>query len=143
LGRFVREGEKLPPIYYYSKGEKIMSMNLAELGLVLCQEFDQRELELNTLHSEIRTRVKNDREELSKLSNVDRANQMKAQKQIMEDASGLLDKYRVERVTLAQVLKTNEVSQIGEMNSWAREREEELKGWYKAGGYMLRKRTGR
>jgi hypothetical protein len=118
-------------------------MNLAELGLVLCQEFDQRELELNTLHSEIRTRVKNDREELSKLSNVDRANQMKAQKQIMEDASGLLDKYRVERVTLAQVLKTNEVSQIGEMNSWAREREEELKGWYKAGGYMLRKRTGR
>ena len=116
-----------------------MSMNLAELGLVLCQEYDQREHELNTLHSEIRTRVKSDREELSKLSNVERANQMKAQKKIMEDARGLLDKYRVERATLTQVLKANEVSQIGEMNSWARERAEELKGWYKAGGYMLRK----
>lgn len=116
-----------------------MSMNLAELGLVLCQEFDQRELELNTLHSEIRTRVQNDREELSKLTNVDRANQMKIQKQIVEDASGLLNKYRGERATLVQVLKSNEVSQIGEMKSWASEREEELKGWYKAGGYMVRK----
>lgn len=137
-----------------------MSINLAELGRVLCQEFDQREHELKTLHSEIRTRVKNDRAELSKLSKVDRSNQMKAQKQIVGDASGLLDKYRVERATLAQVLKANEVSQMGEMNSWARERDEELKGWYsagrymlrrpeeskvghKAGGYMLRKRIGR
>ena len=116
-----------------------MSMNLAELGLVLCQEFDQRELELNTLHSEIRTRVKNDREELSKLNNLDRANQMKDQKKIMEDASGLLNKYRVERAALGQLLKANDVSQFAEMNSWAREREEELKGWYKAGRYMLRK----
>lgn len=117
----------------------MMSMNLSELGLVLCQEFDQREHELKTLHSGIRTRVKTDREELSKLSNVDRANQMKAQKQIKADAGGLLDKYRAERETLVQVLKANEVSQIGEMNSWARERAEELKGWYKAGRYMLRK----
>jgi len=116
-----------------------MSMNLAELGLVLCQEFDQRELELNTLHSEIRARVKNDREELSKLNSVDRANQMKAQKQIMEDSRGLLAKYSAERAALAQVMKANEVAQIGEMNSWAKEREEELKGWYKAGSYMLRK----
>lgn len=117
----------------------MMSMNLAELGLVLCQEFDQREHELKTLHSEIRTRVKNDRAELYKLSNVDRTNQMEAQKQIVGDASGLLNKYRVERATLVKVLKGNEVSQIGEMNSWAREREEDLKGWYKAGRYMLRK----
>ena len=116
-----------------------MSLNLAELGLVLCQEFDQRELELNTLHSEIRTRVKNDREELSKLTNVDHVNQMKDQKKIMEDARGLLDKYRADRATLVEVLKANVVSQIGEMNSWAGEREEELRGWYKAGGYMLRK----
>ena len=137
-----------------------MSINLAELGRVLCQEFDQREHELKTLQSEIRTRVKNDRAELSKLSMDDRSNQMKAQKQILGDASGLLDKYRVERVDLAKVQRANDVSQSDEMNSWVRECDEELKGWYSAGrymlkspekskvghkpeGYMLRKRTGR
>lgn len=120
-----------------------MIMNLAELGRVLCQEFDQREHELKTLHSEIRTRVENDRKELSKLSKVNRANQMKDQKQIVKDAIGLLDKYRVEMATLEQELKAKEVSQMGEMKSWASERAVELKGWYKAGGYMLRKRTGR
>ncbi|TGE34898.1 hypothetical protein E4K67_28245 [Desulfosporosinus fructosivorans] len=138
----------------------MMSINLSELGRVLCREFDQREHELKTLHSEIRTKVKKDRAELYKLSDVDRNNQMKAQEQIVGDASGLLDKYRVERATLVKVLKGNEVSQIGEMNTWAREREEDLKGWYKAGryilgkpeeskgehengGYILRKRIGR
>ena len=143
----------------------MMSINLAELGRVLCQEFDQREHELKTLHSEIRTRVKSDREELSKLSDVDRANQIKAQEKILEDTRRLLDKYSVEIETLAQELTDNEVLLIGEMNSWARERAGELKGWYQAGrhmsrkpeepkggykseghksmGYMLRKRTGR
>jgi hypothetical protein len=125
------------------KRRKTMSMNLAELGLVLCREFDQRELELKTLHSEIRTKVKNGREELSKLGDVERANQMKYQKKIMEDASGLLDQYRVERKTMEQSLKADRVSQIDEMKTWVNERGEELKGWSEAEGYMLRKRTGR
>lgn len=117
----------------------MMSMNLAELGRVICREFDQREHELETLHSEIRTRVINDREELVELREVDRANLWKAQKQILGDASSLLVQYRVERVTMAQVLKANVVSQIKEMDSWAKEREEELKGWHKAGEYMSKK----
>lgn len=130
-----------------------MSMNLAELGAVLCREFDQREQVLKTLHLEIRTKVKRNQEELSKLSNIDRKNRIEDRKKIMDDANSLLNKYRVERATLAQL-------QIGEMISWAKEREEELEGWYKAvrymlrkseestgehkaGGYKLRKRTGR
>lgn len=117
----------------------MMSMNLAELGRVLCQEFDQRGLELNTLHSEIRTKVINDRKELVKLRNVDRANQQTARTQILEDTSGLLDKYRVERKTMEQGLKADRVSQINEMRTWVNERGEELKGWYEAGGYMVRK----
>ena len=117
----------------------MMSMNLAELGRVICQEFDQREHELKTLHSEIRTRVGNDWEELAKLREADRANQWKAQTQILEDARGLLGQYSVERATMAQVLKANVVSQIHEMDSWAKERGEELKGWHKAGVHMARK----
>jgi hypothetical protein len=120
-----------------------MSMNLAELGLVLCREFDQRELELKTLHSEIWTKVKNGREELSKLSDVERASQMKNQKKIIEDTCSLLDKYRAERKTMEQGLKADRVSQIDEIKTWVNERGEELKGWSEAGGYMLRKRTGR
>ncbi|WP_407312194.1 hypothetical protein [Desulfosporosinus sp. SB140] len=121
----------------------MMSMNLTELGRVLCQELDQRELELNTLHSEIRKKVINDQKELVKLQDVDRINQQKARTQIQEDVRGLLDKYRVERKTMEQVLKGDRVLQINEMKTWANERGEELKGWYKAGRYLLRKRTGR
>ena len=117
----------------------MMSMNLAELGRVLCHEFDQRGLELNTLHSEIRTKVINDREELAKLRNVDQANLQIARTQILEDTSGLLNKYRVERKTMEEGLKTDRVSQIDEMKTWVNEREEELKGWYKAGRYMAKK----
>lgn len=120
-----------------------MSMNLAELGRVIGQEFDQRELELKPLHSGIRTKVINDREKLVKLRDVDRTNQQMARTQIREDISGLLDKYSVERKTMEQVLKNDRVSQIDEMKTWANERGEELKGWYEAGGYLLRKRIGR
>jgi hypothetical protein len=140
----------------------MMSMNLAELGRVLSQEFDQRGLELNTLHSEIRAKVINDREELFKLRNADQASQQLVRAQILEDTMGLLNKYRVERKTMEQVLKADRISQIEEMKTWFNERGEELKGWYKAGmymagkpkkeeakgghidgGYMARKRTGR
>jgi hypothetical protein len=55
----------------------------------------------------------------------------------------LLDKYRVERKTMERGLKADRVSQIVEMKTWVNERGEELKGWYEAGGYLLRKRTGR
>jgi len=120
-----------------------MSMNLAELGRVLCQEFDQRKLELNTLHSEIRTKVTSDRKELVKLRNVDSANQQIARKQILDDTGSLLEKYKIERKTMEQGLQADRVSQIDEIRTWVNERGEELKGWYKAGGYMLRKRTGR
>lgn len=119
----------------------MMSMSLAELGHVLCQEFDQREHELRTLQSEIRTRVKNDREELSEQRKVDHTNQLKAQKQIFEDASKLLDNYRVERADLAKVLKSNVESQIVEMMAWGKEHEEELLGWHNAGEYILSKRV--
>jgi hypothetical protein len=139
LGR----GRDSLPFIYYSKGEKKMIMNLAELGRVLCHEFDQRGLELNTLHSEIRTKVIKDRDELVKLRNVDRANQQMATTQILDDTCGLLDKYRVERKTMERGLKADRVSQIVEMKTWVNERGEELKGWYEAGGYLLRKRTGR
>jgi len=118
-------------------------MNLAELGLGLCKEFDQRKLELNTLHTEIQTQVKNDRKELVDLLNVDRVNQQIARTQTLEDTIGLLDKYRVERKTMEQGLKADGVSQIDEMKTWVNERVDELKGWYEAGGYLLRKRTGR
>ena len=117
----------------------MMSMNLAELGHVLCQEFDQRELELKTLHTEIRTKVINDRKELFKLREVDLANQTLARRQILEETSGLLNKYRVEKKTMEQTLKANRATQIDEMKTWLNERGEELKGWHKAGGYMLRK----
>ncbi|MDR3601809.1 MAG: hypothetical protein P4L49_15215 [Desulfosporosinus sp.] len=117
----------------------MMSMNLAKLGRVICQEFDQRGLELNTLHSEIRTKVINDREELISLRNADRTNQQIARTRIMEDTSGLLDKYSVERKTMEQGLKADSVAQINEMKTWVNEQSEELKGWYKAGEYLLRK----
>jgi len=116
-----------------------MSINLAELGRVLCQEFDQRKLELTTLHTEIRTKVINDQKELVKLRSVDHDNQKIAKTQILKDTSGLLDKYRVERKTMEQGLKADRVSQIKETKTWINERGEELKGWYEAGGYMLRK----
>jgi|GEM_PF-1763559 len=117
----------------------MMSINLAELGRGLCQEFDQRQLELNTLHSEVRTKVITDQKELVKLRNVDRDNQQKAKTQILEDTSGLLDKYRAERKTMVQGLKADRVSQIDEIRTWINKRGEELKGWYEAGGYMLRR----
>ena len=120
-----------------------MGMNLAELGRVLCQEFEQRNLELNTLHTEIRTKVINDRKEIVSLRSVDLGNQKKARTQILEDTSGLLDKYRVERKTMEEGLKADGVSQINEMKTWINERGEELRGWYEAGEFMLRKRTGR
>jgi len=116
-----------------------MSMDLAELGAVLCDEFDQRELELKTIQLETRTKVKRNQEELAKLSQGDRENQMKARKIMLDEANSLLNKYRADRATLAKSLKANEASQIGEMISWAKEREEEMKGWYKAARYMLRK----
>ncbi|MCO1604097.1 hypothetical protein [Desulfosporosinus nitroreducens] len=116
-----------------------MSINLAELGRVLCQEFDQRQLELNTLHTEVRKKVINEQKELVKLRNVDSDNQQIAKKQILEDASGLLDKYRADRKTMVQGLKAERVSQINEIKTWINERGEELKGWYEAGGYMSRK----
>ncbi len=119
-----------------------MIMNLAELGRALCQEFDQRGLELKTLHSEIRTKVINDQVEVDELRNVDRTDQQKARTQILEDTSGLLDKYRVERKTMVQGLKAERVSQIDEMKTWVNARGEELKGWYEAGGYLLRKPEG-
>jgi hypothetical protein len=115
----------------------MMSMNLAGLGFLLCQEFDLRKLELNKLHSEIRTKLITDRKELVKLRNVDRSDQQKARTQILEDTSSLLDKYRAERKTMEQVLKNDRVTQINEMKTWANERGEELKGWYEAGGYLL------
>ncbi|MDR3587838.1 MAG: hypothetical protein P4L59_21390 [Desulfosporosinus sp.] len=114
-------------------------MNLAELGRVLCKEFDQREHELKTFHSEIRTKVINDREELVKLREADRANQQIARTQIWEDTSGLLTKYGVEKKTMEQGLMADRVAQINEMKTWVKEKGEDLKGWYKAGSYMLRK----
>ena len=120
-----------------------MSMNLAELGRVLCQEFDQRKLELNTLYVEVRTRVINGQKELVKLRNIDLDNQQMAKTQILEATSGLLDKYRVERKTMVQGLKDDRVLQIDEMKTWINDRGVELKGWYEAGGYMSSKRTGR
>ncbi|ODA39731.1 hypothetical protein [Desulfosporosinus sp. BG] len=121
----------------------MMSMNLAELGRVLCQEFDQRNFELDTLHSDIRTKVISDRKELAKLRNIDSSNQQIARTEILQDTSGLLNKYRGERKTMEQDLKAARASQIDEMRTWLNERGEELKGWYEAGGYLLRKRTGR
>ncbi|MCB8818437.1 hypothetical protein LJE72_23455 [Desulfosporosinus sp. SRJS8] len=135
-------------------------MNLAELGRVLCQEFDQRKLELATLHTEIRTKVINDRKDLEKLRSADQTNQQIARKQILKDTMGLLDKCRDERKTMLQGMKVDRISQINEITTWICERGEELKGWQKAGvymsrkpeeskgeqkagGYMLRKRTGR
>ncbi|SPF44545.1 conserved hypothetical protein [Candidatus Desulfosporosinus infrequens] len=120
-----------------------MSMNLAELGRVLCKEFDQRERELKTFHSEIRTKVLNDRKELVKLREADRVNQQKARTQIWEENSGLLNKYGSERKTMEQGLRADRVAQINEMKAIANEWEEELQGWHKAGEYMVRKRTGR
>jgi hypothetical protein len=114
-------------------------MNLAELGRELGQEFDQRGLELNTLHSEIRAKVINDREELVKLRKLDQASQQIARTQILENTIDLLNKYRVERKTMEQVLKADRISQIEEMKTWINERGDELKGWYKAGAYMARK----
>lgn len=116
-----------------------MNMNLAELGHVLCQEFDQRELDLKTLHKEIRTKVINDRKELVKLQGVDFANQTLAKTQILEETGGLLNKYQADMKTMEQSLKANRATQINEMKTWMNERHEELKGWHKAGGYMLRK----
>lgn len=138
----------------------MMSINLAELGRVCCQEFDQRQLELNTLHTEVRTKVINDRKEIDKQQSADQANQQIAGREILKDTSGLLDNYRVDRKTMLQGLKADRVSQIDEMKAWINERGEELKGWYEAGSYMskkpkeskgvnkaeghlLRKRTGR
>lgn len=120
-----------------------MSMNLAELGLMLCQEFDHREDELKTLHSEIRTRVKSHRTELIQLRKVECSNQQVAKTQIRNEVGALLSLYRVDRETLAKELRNNRISQRKEMNSWAKVQESELKGWHKAGAYMLRKRTGR
>ena len=119
-----------------------MSMNLAELGRVLCKEFDLREHELKAFHSEIRTKVINDRNELVKLREADRANQQIARTQIWEDTSGLLNKYGVERKTMEQGLKADRVAQINEMKTIANEWKEELQGWHKAGEYMVRKRIG-
>ena len=120
-----------------------MSMNLAELGRAICQEFDHRKLELNTIHSELQTKVINDRKELVKQRDVDSADQQRAQTQIWEDTTGLLDKYSSERKTMGLGLKADRVTQIEEMKTWANERGEELKGWYGAGSYLLSKRTGR
>jgi len=114
-------------------------MNLAELGRVLCQELDQRELELNTLHSELKTKGINDRKELVNQRDVDQANLQKARTQILEDTSGLLVKYGAEKKTMEQGLKADRIKQINEMKTWVNERGEELKGWYEAGNYMLRR----
>lgn len=120
-----------------------MSMNLAELGRVICQELDNREQELNTIHLEIQTKLTDDKKELVKLKDIDRTNQQKARTQIREDVSNLLNQCRVERKTIEQVLRDDRISQINEMKTWDNERGEELKGWYKAGEYLLRERTGR
>ncbi|HWQ43347.1 MAG TPA: hypothetical protein VN456_15110 [Desulfosporosinus sp.] len=118
-------------------------MNLVELGRVLCQEFDQRGIELTTLHSEIRTKVKSDRKEIVKLRDIDSAEQQKAKTQIWEDICSLLNKYGAEEKTMERGLKADRVAQINEMKTWVSERGEEMKGWYEAGSYLLRKRTGR
>lgn len=120
-----------------------MSMNLAELGRVLCQEFDQRECELKTLQSEIRTRVKANRSELVQVRDADRAALQAAQKQSFEENGELLKKFSMERIDMVQGLNNDRKLQINEMTLWIRERGEELKGWHQAGIYMLSKRTGR
>lgn len=116
-----------------------MTINLAELGRVLCQEFDQRENDLQILHTEIRTKVKTDRKEIVQLRDVDRTNQQMARTQILEDTSDLLDKCSVERKTMERGLKADKVSQIKELKTWVKGRGDELQGWYEAGRYMLRK----
>ena len=117
----------------------MMSMDLAELGSMICEEFDHREIEINTIHEELRTMVINDRKELVKQRDVDRANQQKARTQILEETSGLLGKFGVEKKTMEQGLKADRVLQIKEMQAWVNARGEELKGWYKAGSYLLRR----
>lgn len=121
----------------------MMSMNLAELGKVLCQEFDQREAELNTIYMDIRIKVKKDREELLKLRESDQANLKLAKKQVLEDIISILNNCHIERKAVAQSLKADRAVQVEEMNSWENERGEELKGWYEAGGCMFRKDTRR
>jgi hypothetical protein len=116
-----------------------MSINLAELGHVLCREFDQRENDLQTIHEEMWTKVKHDRQDIVHQRDVDRANLQMARTQIREAACDLLDKCRIERRTMEQGLKADRVSQIKEMKYWVRGRGEELKSWYAAGRYMFRK----
>ncbi|WP_088185968.1 hypothetical protein [Desulfosporosinus sp. FKA] len=114
-----------------------MSMNLVELGNVLCEEFDQRKHELETIQTEIWTKVKNDKDELAEQRKVDQRNQLVAIKQVLESAQELLENFEVEHSDMKKVLVSNFKSQVEERMVWAGEREEELKGWYKAGEYLF------
>lgn len=120
-----------------------MSMDLAELGHVICQDFDNRVLDLNTIRSESDTKLKTDCNELVQHADDDRVKLQTARREIWKDTLNLFIKCKEETITMLDGLRDEDSKNSEELKAWAQEQGKDLKGWYAAGAYLLRKRTGR
>ncbi|MHB8124456.1 MAG: hypothetical protein ACYDEJ_02225 [Desulfitobacteriaceae bacterium] len=116
-----------------------MSKDLSVLGQELCQEFDDRLVELKKLGFEIQVDLKKHRDELNHQKKFDISERLAEKLRQQTEVKALLISYGQDRRMLSQTLEETRKVQTRELKSWLEESMKHLETWQKSVRYIHKK----
>jgi hypothetical protein len=116
-----------------------MSKDLSVLGRELCQEFDDRQMELKKLNFQVQVDLRKQCGELNHQKKIDISERHAEKLRLQTEVKALLDGYTQERKKLWKILEKDRVVQTSELKLWLDEFRGHLKTWQKSVQYIYSK----
>jgi hypothetical protein len=113
-----------------------MSKDLSVLGEEICQEFDDRLVELKKLYFEVHVDLQKKCGELNHQKKIDISERQAENLRLQKEVKALLDSYARERKNIRKTLEENRVVQTRELKLWLDEFWGHFKTWQKSVQYI-------